>query len=148
MVPWFEFSLPWNVLLEPEPLVALELVCWAGVLVLVGLTIAGVEAALGRNRVAARDGPFNPNAAARRVREAEFDKYPPESSLVAIGRRCRVDDGRAGRPAPGGAVGHAHRLRERMRLREHPRRRHRRLARRHHQRGGGHVRWRSPHPQI
>jgi hypothetical protein len=41
------------VLLEPEPLVALELACWAGVLALVGLTIAGVEAALGRKRVAA-----------------------------------------------------------------------------------------------
>lgn len=46
MVPWFEFYLPWNVLLEPAPLVALELVCWAVVLVGVGLAIAGVETLL------------------------------------------------------------------------------------------------------
>ena len=48
MVPWFEFYLPWNVMHEPAPLVALELVCWAGVILGVGLTIAGVEAALAR----------------------------------------------------------------------------------------------------
>ncbi len=48
MAPWFEFYRPWNVLWEPAPLVALELACWAGVLLGVGLTIAGVEAALGR----------------------------------------------------------------------------------------------------
>lgn len=46
MVPWFEFYLPWNVLWEPAPLVALEMVCWAGVLLCVGLSIAAVEAAL------------------------------------------------------------------------------------------------------
>jgi hypothetical protein len=43
MVPWFEFYLPWNVLLEPFPLVALELVCWAGVLLAVALTISGAD---------------------------------------------------------------------------------------------------------
>ena len=43
MVPWFEFYLPWNVLLEPFPLVALELICWAAVLLVVALTIAGVD---------------------------------------------------------------------------------------------------------
>ena len=43
MVPWFEFYLPWNVMLEPFPLVLLELVCWAGVLLVVGLTISGVD---------------------------------------------------------------------------------------------------------
>jgi len=48
MVPWFEFYLPWNVMREPAALVALEMVCWAAVLLLVGLTIAGVEAALRR----------------------------------------------------------------------------------------------------
>jgi hypothetical protein len=48
MVPWFEFYLPWNVLREPAALVLLEMLCWAGVLLLVGLTIAGVEAALRR----------------------------------------------------------------------------------------------------
>lgn len=48
MVPWFEFYLPWNVLREPAALVALEMLCWAGVLLLVGITIAGVEAALRR----------------------------------------------------------------------------------------------------
>ncbi|HZM16658.1 MAG TPA: hypothetical protein VFE28_11705 [Candidatus Krumholzibacteria bacterium] len=46
MVPWFEFYLPWNVLWEPAALVALEFVCWALVLLVVGLVIAGVEAAL------------------------------------------------------------------------------------------------------
>ncbi len=46
MVPWFEFYLPWSVLREPAPLVALELACWAGVLLLVGAAIAGVEQAL------------------------------------------------------------------------------------------------------
>lgn len=48
MAPWFEFYLPWNVMHEPAPLVALELVCWAGVILSVGLTIAGIEAALAR----------------------------------------------------------------------------------------------------
>ncbi len=48
MVPWFEFYLPWNVLKEPAALVALEMLCWAGVLLLVGMTIAGVETALSR----------------------------------------------------------------------------------------------------
>jgi len=43
MVPWFEFYLPWNVMREPALLVALEMVCWAGVLACVGLVIAGVE---------------------------------------------------------------------------------------------------------
>jgi hypothetical protein len=48
MVPWFEFYLPWNVLREPAVLVALEMVCWAAVMVLVGLTIAGVQTVLTR----------------------------------------------------------------------------------------------------
>lgn len=48
MAPWFEFYLPWNVLWEPAPLVALELACWAGVILFAGLAIAGVEAALAR----------------------------------------------------------------------------------------------------
>ena len=48
MVPWFEFYLPWNVLREPAGLVLLEMVCWAGVLLLVGVAIAGVDAALRR----------------------------------------------------------------------------------------------------
>jgi hypothetical protein len=46
MVPWFAFYLPWNVLLEPTPLVLLEAVCWAGVMLCVGVTIAGVEHAV------------------------------------------------------------------------------------------------------
>jgi hypothetical protein len=48
MVPWFEFYLLWNVLLEPVLLVALEMVCWAAVLLGVGAAIAGVEALLRR----------------------------------------------------------------------------------------------------
>jgi len=44
MVPWFEFYLPWNILLEPASLVALEMACWAVVLFFVGLTMAAVEA--------------------------------------------------------------------------------------------------------
>ncbi|HUQ83445.1 MAG TPA: hypothetical protein VM076_19985, partial [Gemmatimonadaceae bacterium] len=43
MVPWFEFYLPWNVLREPASLVALELACWFGVMMLVGLTIAAAD---------------------------------------------------------------------------------------------------------
>ena len=48
MVPWFEFYVPWNVLLEPAPLVALELACWAGVILCVGLALAGTETMLAR----------------------------------------------------------------------------------------------------
>jgi hypothetical protein len=40
MVPWFEFYLPWNLFLEPALLVALEMLCWAGVLALVGVAIS------------------------------------------------------------------------------------------------------------
>jgi hypothetical protein len=36
MAPWFEFYLPWNVMWEPAPLVALELLCWFVVMQLVG----------------------------------------------------------------------------------------------------------------
>ena len=43
MVPWFEFYLPWNVMLEPFPLVAVELFCWAGVLLVVAFAIAAVD---------------------------------------------------------------------------------------------------------
>ncbi|MBB5519276.1 hypothetical protein [Amphiplicatus metriothermophilus] len=39
---WFEFYLPWNVMLEPWPLAALELACWLGVSLLTGLAIACV----------------------------------------------------------------------------------------------------------
>ena len=46
MVPWFEFYLPWNVLREPAPLVLLEMACWAGVMLGVGLAIAAVDAIL------------------------------------------------------------------------------------------------------
>lgn len=59
MVPWFEFYLLWNVLREPALLVALELACWAGVLLGVGLTISGVDAALSRG------DPSTGNAAAQ-----------------------------------------------------------------------------------
>ena len=48
MVPWFEFYLPWNVMREPVLLVVLDMICWAGVLLGVGVTIAGVDAALQR----------------------------------------------------------------------------------------------------
>jgi hypothetical protein len=56
MAPWFEFYLPWNVLREPAPLVLLELLCWALVLLGVGLAIAGVEAALRPRAPAAAAG--------------------------------------------------------------------------------------------
>ena len=46
MVPWFEFCLPFNVLREPAPPVALETQCWAGVMQCVGLSIAGIDRAL------------------------------------------------------------------------------------------------------
>lgn len=38
--PWFEFYLPWNVMHEPWPLVALELACWLGTMLVVGLGVA------------------------------------------------------------------------------------------------------------
>lgn len=50
MVPWFEFYLPWNVMHEPAALVALEMLCWALLLLGVGLTISGVEALLRRGK--------------------------------------------------------------------------------------------------
>ncbi len=40
--PWFEYYLPWNVMLEPAPLVLLELACWLGVTLAGGLAIAFV----------------------------------------------------------------------------------------------------------
>ena len=40
LVPWFEFYLPWNLFLEPTLLVGLEMLCWAGVLGLVGIAIS------------------------------------------------------------------------------------------------------------
>lgn len=46
MVPWFAFYLPWNALLEPTLLVLLEAVCWAGVMLAVGVTIARVDSLL------------------------------------------------------------------------------------------------------
>lgn len=48
MVPWFAFYLPWNALLEPTLLVLLEAACWAGVMLTVGVTIAGVDNLLRR----------------------------------------------------------------------------------------------------
>ena len=39
-VPWFEFYLPWSLMLEPTALVLLEMLCWAGVLGLVGVAIS------------------------------------------------------------------------------------------------------------
>ena len=39
-VPWFEFYLPWNLMLEPTLLVGLELLCWAAVMLLVGVAIS------------------------------------------------------------------------------------------------------------
>jgi hypothetical protein len=49
-VPWFEFYIPWNLMLEPTALVLLEMLCWAGVLGLVGLAIS---LAFGRERLVA-----------------------------------------------------------------------------------------------
>lgn len=45
--PWFEFYLPWSLMLEPTLLVLLEFICWAAVLALVGLAIS---LAFGRER--------------------------------------------------------------------------------------------------
>jgi hypothetical protein len=50
--PWFEFYLPWNLMLEPTLLVLLEMLCWAGIMLLVGVAIS---LAFGRDRVAAAD---------------------------------------------------------------------------------------------
>ena len=40
LVPWFEFYLPWSLLLEPGALVFLEMLCWAAIMLLVGLAIS------------------------------------------------------------------------------------------------------------
>lgn len=48
MVPWFEFYLPWNVMLEPLPLVLLETACWLIVLLAVGVSIAFAHAGVDR----------------------------------------------------------------------------------------------------
>lgn len=39
---WFEYYLPWNVMLEPLPLVLLELACWLAVMLANGLALAFV----------------------------------------------------------------------------------------------------------
>ncbi len=54
MVPWFDFYLPWNVMHEPFALVLLEMVLWALVLQLVGLTIALAHGALTPRTATAR----------------------------------------------------------------------------------------------
>lgn len=38
--PWFEYYLPWNVMREPLPLVALELACWLAVMLAGGQALA------------------------------------------------------------------------------------------------------------
>ena len=38
--PWFEFYLPWSLMLEPTRLVLIELVCWAIIMALIGLAIS------------------------------------------------------------------------------------------------------------
>jgi hypothetical protein len=38
--PWFEFYLPWNLMLEPTALVLVEMLCWAGILALAGVAIS------------------------------------------------------------------------------------------------------------
>lgn len=38
--PWFEFYIPWSLMLEPTALVLVELLCWAGVMALAGLAIS------------------------------------------------------------------------------------------------------------
>ena len=48
MVPWFEFYLPWNVMREPAFLVLLEIACWLGVMLLVGIAIAISHARIGK----------------------------------------------------------------------------------------------------
>lgn len=40
LVPWFEFYLPWNLMLEPTALVLLEMVIWAGVMIFVGVAMS------------------------------------------------------------------------------------------------------------
>jgi hypothetical protein len=40
LVPWFEFYLPWSLMLEPTVLVLLEMACWAGIMMMVGTAIS------------------------------------------------------------------------------------------------------------
>lgn len=56
MVPWFEFYLPYNVMHEPFLLVLLEALLWALVLQLVGIAIALVYGALGREAARPAEG--------------------------------------------------------------------------------------------
>lgn len=48
MAPWFEFYLPWNVMLEPWPLVLLEVAGWLIVMLAVGVSIALAHAGVNR----------------------------------------------------------------------------------------------------
>jgi hypothetical protein len=57
MVPWFEFYLPWNVMLEPLPLVIVEAACWLVVLVGVGLSVSSVYRLVGRRATGENVGP-------------------------------------------------------------------------------------------
>ena len=38
--PWFEFYLPWSLMLEPTALILLEMLCWAGVMAVIGVAIS------------------------------------------------------------------------------------------------------------
>jgi|GEM_PF-1550510 hypothetical protein len=52
-VPWFEFYIPWNLMLEPTLLVLVEMLCWAVVMMLVGLAIS---AGFGADRLPSEAG--------------------------------------------------------------------------------------------
>jgi hypothetical protein len=54
LVPWFEFYLPWSLMLEPTLLVLLEMLCWAAIMALIGIAIS---LAFGRDRSALARAP-------------------------------------------------------------------------------------------
>jgi hypothetical protein len=54
LVPWFEFYLPWSLLLEPGSLVLIEMLCWAVIMLMVGMAISAAFGSAGPHR---EEGP-------------------------------------------------------------------------------------------
>lgn len=48
---WFEFYLPWNIMREPLGLVLIELICWLGTMLVVGLAISWSWSLTGGSRL-------------------------------------------------------------------------------------------------
>jgi hypothetical protein len=66
--PWFEFYLPWNVMRVPPMLVLLDLLLWAGVMMLTGLAISF---AYGSDRTGAERAAAAPRKGRGRIGAAQ-----------------------------------------------------------------------------